>query len=121
MSAPPACRDLGKLDPTFRRKLEAVVSDLAGHGYDLLITETWRSQSRQDYLYSLGRTRPGNKVTWTRKSYHQTGKAADVCFLKNKKATYTGPWSLVGKSAAAHGLTWGGTWKTPDKPHLQLG
>jgi peptidoglycan LD-endopeptidase CwlK len=120
MSEPVACRDLNQLDPTFRHKLEAVIADLAGQGIHLLVTETYRSQARQDYLYSLGRTRKGNIVTWTTHSNHTGRKAADVCFLVHKKATYTGPWKFVGKVAAAHGLTWGGNWKNPDKPHLEL-
>lgn len=119
MKEPPAIRILTELEPEFRRKLLAVVKDLAEHGVSIIITETYRSQARQDYLYSLGRTRPGKIVTWTTHSRHTSRRAADLCFLKNKKATYVGPWNLVGSAATAHGLTWGGTWKTPDKPHLE--
>ncbi|MDP2396415.1 MAG: hypothetical protein Q8S84_08935 [bacterium] len=39
--------------------------------HDLIfITESWRSQERQNYLYSLGRTIPGKTVTWTKDSEH---------------------------------------------------
>lgn len=116
----PACRDMDALDPVFRRKLEAVISDLAGHGVEVLVTETYRSQARQDELFARGRTAPGPIVTWTKLSKHRSRKAADICFLVGKRATYTGPWKLVGSAAAAHGLTWGGTWKNPDRPHLQM-
>ncbi|MDP2090783.1 MAG: hypothetical protein Q8K30_04255 [Candidatus Gracilibacteria bacterium] len=46
--------------------------------HDLIfITESWRSQERQNYLYSLGRTIPGKTVTWTKDSEHTKGEIND--------------------------------------------
>jgi hypothetical protein len=47
-------------------------------GYKVTITETVRSQARQDALYEQGRSTPGQVVTWTRASMHAGGRAADV-------------------------------------------
>ena len=45
-----ADRDLTKLNQTFRRKLEAVVGDLAGHDIKAFVTEGFRSVERQQWL-----------------------------------------------------------------------
>ena len=52
----------------------------------LIIAESIRSQERQDYLYSLGRTLPGGKVTWVQQSNHQDGRALDVYILGENRA-----------------------------------
>jgi len=45
---------------------------------NIFITETYRSQRRQKYLYAQGRTRPGQIVTWTLNSNHKSRLAWDV-------------------------------------------
>lgn len=47
-------------------------------GYKVTVTETVRSQVRQDALYEQGRSQPGPVVTWTRASRHAEGLAVDV-------------------------------------------
>lgn len=47
-------------------------------GLEFQITESFRSQKRQDQLYSQGRTKPGNIVTWTRRSKHTERVAMDL-------------------------------------------
>jgi hypothetical protein len=37
-----------------------------------------RTQAEQNHLYGQGRTRPGNKVTWTKNSHHIGGNAMDI-------------------------------------------
>ncbi|CAM5566737.1 putative protein OS=Lysinibacillus sphaericus OX=1421 GN=LS41612_07820 PE=4 SV=1 [Lysinibacillus sphaericus] len=44
----------------------------------MFITETYRSQARQHYLYTQGRTRPGKVVTWTLNSNHKSSLAWDI-------------------------------------------
>lgn len=46
--------------------------------YQFEIREAYRTQERQRYLYQQGRTRPGNIVTWTLKSWHTLRLAIDV-------------------------------------------
>lgn len=128
-------RDLSKLTPKFRRKLEAIIADLAGHGIGLVIVEGWRSVARQRYLYEQGRKRKGPIVTYKngveRKSYHQSGNAADVIFtdgehrywpaLRKANGSLTEEWALLASAAKAHEVTWGGNWAMLDTPHLQIG
>ena len=47
-------------------------------GLDVMVTETYRTQERQDYLYSQGRTAEGSVVTWTRNSMHSKRNAFDI-------------------------------------------
>jgi uncharacterized protein YcbK (DUF882 family) len=72
-------RDLGALQPQFRAKLERVISRMKDeYGHDVSVTETYRSQTRQDQLLQQGRTTPGPVVTWTNRSLHTQGRAADL-------------------------------------------
>jgi D-alanyl-D-alanine dipeptidase len=119
-------RDLSKLDRTLRRKLEAVLCNLAGHGVKLFVTEGYRTVERQQWLYAQGRTRKGPIVTKCdgvhNKSAHQSGRAADIAFRGGKlyPPGDSPAWKLLASSAKAHGLVWGGTWKFADRPHLEL-
>ncbi|MGE7841407.1 hypothetical protein ACQKNX_11485 [Lysinibacillus sp. NPDC093712] len=45
---------------------------------NIFITETYRSQERQNYLYAQGRTRPGQIVTSTLNSNHKSRLACDI-------------------------------------------
>ena len=47
-------------------------------GLNVVVTETYRTQERQDYLYSLGRTTEGSVVTWTKNSRHTKRNAFDI-------------------------------------------
>ncbi|MFI5234035.1 MAG: M15 family metallopeptidase, partial [Gemmatimonadales bacterium] len=79
LSASMIVRDLGALQPEFRAKLERVISRMKNeYGHDVSITETYRSQTRQDQLVQQGRTTPGPIVTWTNHSLHTQGRAADL-------------------------------------------
>jgi hypothetical protein len=72
-------RDLSALQPQFREKIERVIERMKSeYGHDVTIAETWRSQTRQDALHEQGRTKPGAVVTWTRRSQHAAGLAADL-------------------------------------------
>ena len=44
-----------------------------------------RTNKQQADLYAQGRTREGNKVTWTLNSYHQYGLAVDTVAYNNGK------------------------------------
>jgi hypothetical protein len=72
-------RDLKRLDPVFRKRLERVMDRMQKEfGHDVSIVETVRSKARQDALFAQGRTAPGPVVTWTRHSKHLKGQAADL-------------------------------------------
>lgn len=60
-------------------------------------------------------------------SYHQYGLAIDSAFMGadpyleriNKKESEF-LWSEYGKLAKKNGFVWGGDWKRPDRPHIEL-
>lgn len=67
------------LNPDFRTRLGRVITRMHDEfGKDVRLVEGYRTQSRQDFLYDQGRTRPGEVVTWTKSSKHTLGLAADV-------------------------------------------
>lgn len=126
------CRKLDELHPVFRARVVAAVEqanrESAGKfdGFRRwVIFETYRSQERQDWLYAQGRTRPGPRVTWTRRSAHTSRKAADVVWRDEAgRLRWDGPaelWARLGHAARAQGLVWGGDWKGGkcDRPHVQ--
>lgn len=47
------------------------------------ISETYRTQDRQNELYAQGRTKPGNIVTWTKQSRHTSRSALDCYPIRN--------------------------------------
>ncbi|MDQ8153283.1 MAG: hypothetical protein P3B98_01365 [Gemmatimonadota bacterium] len=72
-------RETAALDPAFRAKLDRVIERMQNEfGHKVTVVETVRSQERQDALFELGRSAPGQVVTWTRNSRHSDGLAADV-------------------------------------------
>lgn len=92
-------------------------------GLNVRITETYRTQERQNWLYSQGRTREGKKVTWTTRSYHTTRRAFDIC--RNEKGREyddsDGFFRKCAEIAKRLGLTCGYYWTNyQDKPHIQL-
>lgn len=73
-----------------------------------IVTETLRTQARQDELYAQGRTKPGKIVTWTRKSPHVEGRAFDIAVLINGKATWDEEHYIrAGRLGEKVGLQWG--------------
>lgn len=77
MSLTRADRDPTKLTSAAQTSLQKILDEIND---TIFITEWWRSQERQDYLYSLWRTAPGNIVTWTQDSKHTQWLAVDIAF-----------------------------------------
>ena len=113
------CRDISELTPAAQRACRLFLERCAQRGLIVFITETYRSQERQDYLYSLGRTRSGSKVTWTRNSRHTSRRAWDIA-CRGGTLYNAVVLAQCGAVAAELGITWGGTWKTPDTPHFEV-
>lgn len=121
MSVTKTCRDISELSPTAQVACKLFMDRCKSAGLNVLITETYRSQERQNYLYEQGRTRPGNKVTWTKNSRHTSRRAWDICKnVKGQEYSDSSFFKACGKIAAELGITWGGTWKTPDTPHFEI-
>ena len=121
MSVLTTCRDISELTEKAQRACNLFLAECKEQGLNVLITETYRSQARQDYLYSQGRTRDGNKVTWTKNSRHTSRRAWDICKnVKGQEYSDANFFKACGKIAKKYGITWGGEWSTPDTPHFEI-
>lgn len=125
-------RDIAHCHPELRRRFLALQSDfMAENSRDLFPTCTYRSQKRQQALYAQGRTAPGQIVTWrdgvTKRSRHQVwpAEAIDVAVDIDPGPGKHVVWNPEAYEplralASRHALIWGGSWTTPDRPHLEL-
>ena len=116
-----SCRDIKQLRVQAQKACTLFLSECKKQGLDVCITETYRSQERQNYLYEQGRSRSGNIVTWTKNSRHTSRMAWDIC--KNVKgAEYSDSsfFKKCGDIAKGLGITWGGNWKQVDTPHFEI-
>ena len=108
--------DTDALNPDFRTRLARVVNRMHDEfGKDVQLVEGFRTQSRQDYLYDQGRTRPGDVVTWTKSSKHTLGLAADVTI--DGSYTDTTGFQQLAQVAAQEGLR---TLGAKDPGHIEL-
>ncbi len=118
-----ACRDLNKLSAKGKQACELFLAECKKQGLNVLVTETYRSQARQTYLYEQGRTRPGKIVTQIKKvGYHNTGNAWDICQnIKGQEYSDSSFFAKCGAIAKSLGIEWGGYWKGfVDTPHFQI-
>ena len=121
MSITETCRDISELTPVAQTACNLFMQKCKEQGLNVLITETYRSQERQNYLYEQGRTRPGNKVTWTRSSRHTSRRAWDICKnVKGQEYSDNNFFKKCGDIAKTLNITWGGAWSTPDTPHFEV-
>lgn len=116
----PPYRELDQLTESMQERVRGFLDKAEKAGMRVIPIETWRSHERHEYLYSLGRTRPGQIVTYTQKSKHISGEAIDVAFLKNGRMTYDGDWQKLGLIGEKCGLLWGGRWPKPKKTHFEF-
>ena len=119
---PPANRNPDLLHPDARMAWLRLAEAALALGRPIFLTEGWRSPARQDALYAQGRSAPGKIVTNARawESWHQTGRAVDFAFQHGSPFSPEHPWEHVGQMAELLGFEWGGRWKRPDRPHLQM-
>lgn len=113
------CRDINELKPTAQKACRLFLEKCEEAGLDIFITETYRSQERQNELWEQGRTKPGNIVTWTLNSRHTSRRAWDIA--TNGPNLYD--MAVIRKAGAIAqdlGITWGGSWYTPDYPHFEV-
>lgn len=115
------CRDVAELNPVAQTAIRLFFQECAKAGINVFVTETYRSQARQDYLYAQGRSRSGKIVTWTRSSRHTNRLAWDIAVCTPNALYDTIALNKAGAIARKLGITWGGDWKsTPDKPHFEV-
>jgi peptidoglycan L-alanyl-D-glutamate endopeptidase CwlK len=108
--------DTDALNPDFRTRLGRVINRMHDEfGKDVQLVEGFRTQSRQDFLYDQGRTRPGDVVTWTKSSKHTLGLAADVKI--DGSYTDAAGFQQLAQIAAQEGLR---TLGAKDPGHIEL-
>lgn len=71
-------KKLEELQESARSPAICWMSECFNLGIPFTVAEVYRSQSRQDNLYKLGRSKPGKIVTWTFTSQHTRRLAADI-------------------------------------------
>jgi peptidoglycan L-alanyl-D-glutamate endopeptidase CwlK len=96
---------------------------MAAKGYPVLITSTYRDDEKQNALYAQGRTKPGSIVTNAKagQSLHNYRLAFDICKnIRGQEFNDAKFFSTAGAIGREMGLTWGGDWKSPDRPHFEF-
>ena len=102
------------LDPELQAKLARVIERMrAETGLEVKVTETYRTQGRQDALFAQGRETDGPVVTWTRDSKHTQGRAVDVALEGGDMDAY----AILQRIAKEEGLR---TLGPRDPGHLEL-
>lgn len=117
------CRDLSELTAAAQTACRLLFQECYKVGIDFIfITETYRSQARQNYLYEQGRTRPGQVVTWTHNSNHTSRRAWDIAVAPPRNLYDISTLSKVGAIAKKLGIEWGGYWEAGkyDAPHFEI-
>jgi hypothetical protein len=117
---------VSKLHLTIQEPAISFLQDaLHAAGLHLAVTQGLRTMKEQAALYAQGRTTPGPIVTNAPpgSSWHNFGLAFDVALIQDGKLSWPNDenlWLRIGLIGEAHGLEWGGRWKTiVDRPHFQ--
>lgn len=107
-------RDPSKLLPGFAKKVEQLFQAMRKRGYKPLLWEGYRTPERAAMLAEKG--------TGIVDSMHSYGAAVDIVDESTAPNYWTGApgfWNALGEEAEKLGLTWGGRWKSVDRPHVQ--
>ena len=103
--------DMALLEPRTRAAVVAILADAKTHGVDYMVFETFRSQARQQLLFTQGATKLRTV------GVHHYGLACDIVKSIGGVPSWKGDFSLLGVLAKAHGLVWGGDWGSPGAHH----
>ena len=117
-----ACsRDISQLKPETRKVFNELSSRAAAEGISFKVICTYRTQEEQIKLYAKGRSLPGKKVTWTKRSRHSARTAFDIVVVKERGLSWKPEdYFVLGRIGRSLGLTWGGDWKVRDYGHFEL-
>lgn len=112
-----------QLLPVVQTKVRDFLAKAKIAGFNIRITESYRTPQRQQELYNQGRSTPGPRVTNAMglpipQSNHCFKVAIDVV---DTVKGYNIDWEKLGKIGESCGLEWGGRWtQIVDKPHFQF-
>ena len=93
--------DMALLEPVTRLAISNIVADAKALGIDLMVFETYRSQARQQELFSQG----ASKLRVV--GVHHYGLACDLVKVVSGDPSWKGDFSFLGRLAHEHGLIWG--------------
>jgi hypothetical protein len=105
--------DPNYLEPVTRAAVLAIIADAEAEGHPLILYETYRSPSRQQFLYQQSVTELMDV------GCHGFGLAADLVKDLYGQPSWEGDFSFLGVLAKKHGLVWGGSWEFMDDFHVQ--
>lgn len=71
-------REISELTPHTQKLCKEFLNRCENAGLPVIITETYRSQKRQEELFKQGRETDGPVVTWTKNSRHTKRRAFDI-------------------------------------------
>jgi len=119
--------DFTLLYPPFRARLKMMLLLLSASGHRFVVTEGFRTYTRQNELFNQGRVDNQPRVTDARpgQSPHNFGLAVDVCLDADASRPGLQPnweneaYEPLREACASFSLLWGGTWSKPDRPHIQ--
>ncbi|MDO5725904.1 MAG: M15 family metallopeptidase [Tissierellia bacterium] len=113
--------DLDQLSPHTEKLAREFLKRCDEKGLAVKITETYRTQNRQDYLYAQGRAYEGLVVTWTKNSKHTMRRAFDIAKKGNDPYGDDKFFEQCAKIGKEIGLTPGYYFEEhQDKPHFEL-
>ncbi len=109
------------------------MATMTAAGHPMMVTDGARSTSEQGVLWAKGRTYQNGRWRITgrvatycdgviKRSNHQSGRAADCCFVVDGKPSWAEslPWQDYADAAMHEGLQAGYYWRRQDKPHIEL-
>jgi len=84
----PSARSLNSLQPQVMELAKKFIAIAREQGIEVMVLKTRVSQKEQEELYAVGRTEPGNIVTYAKTSAHVKGLAFDVVPMKDGNANF---------------------------------
>ena len=103
--------DINLLEPVMRGAVQKIIEDGRVLGFEVIAFETFRSQARQQQLFSQGATQLKTV------GVHNYGLACDIVKVVGGEPSWKGDFSFLGLLARKHRLIWGGDWGTPGQHH----
>lgn len=111
--------DLNQLTPDTKKLALEFLRRCEEEGLNVKITETYRTQRRQDELYAQGRDTDGPRVTWTENSMHTRRRAFDIAKAGDDPYGDLEFFERCAEIGREVGLESGHYWRVKDSPHFQ--
>jgi len=103
--------DPSLLESVMRQLVERIVASAHQMGIEVMVYETYRSQSRQQALFDNGATKLRTVGA------HHYGLGSDIVRVVDGEPSWKGDFSFLGQLAHSCGLIWGGDWGAPHIKH----